>query len=349
MDSERDIQFMQRALQLANAGFGSVSPNPMVGCVIVSDDQIIGEGFHQAFGGPHAEVNAITTVKNRSLLKSATVYVTLEPCAHQGKTPPCADLLIRHQVKRVVIAATDPNPKVNGQGIIKIKNAGIDVSNGILDREAQKQNIRFNTFFKEKRPFIILKWAQTKDGFIARSDYSSKWISTSASRQMVHQWRTQEDAILIGKHTALYDNPMLTSRDWKGKNPVRIVLDRQKSLPGDLNLFNDGNRTLIYTHQAAEQHTSAEWIQLNEDNFLKSLLNDLHQKGIQSLIVEGGTEVLNTFISAGLWDEARVFIGETTFDSGIPAPSISYNPVNETNVSKDRLIIYKNNNVGWKN
>ncbi len=333
---------MQRAIQLAWGGFGLVSPNPMVGCVIVSNGKIIGEGFHRAYGGPHAEVNAVNSVSEKAVLKDATVYVTLEPCSHHGKTPPCADLLIAHQVKRVVIAANDPNPLVNGNGVKKLRGAGIEVQQGFMEEEAIRQNIRFNTFFKKNRPYIILKWAETKDGFIARSDYSSKWISNSMSRQQVHKWRTEEDAILIGKNTAHYDNPSLTSRDWKGKDPIRIVLDRNKQLDRSLKLFTDGRKTLVYTHESPEKSQTTEWIQLSGSNFIQDLLADLHRRKIQSLIVEGGSTILSAFLDLGLWDEARIFIGDNSFEEGISSPKMKNKPATETKILKDRLLIYHN-------
>ncbi len=333
---------MQRALQLAWNGLGQVSPNPMVGCVVALDGKIIGEGYHQKYGGPHAEVNAINSVTDKSKLRQATVYVTLEPCSHQGKTPPCADLLITHQVKRVVVAAGDPNPLVNGRGIEKLRNAGINVDTGIYEAEAMKQNARFNTFFQKNRPYIILKWAQTRDGFIARSDFSSKWISNSSSRQLVHKWRTEEDAILIGKNTAIYDNPKLTSRDWKGKDPLRVVLDRKKMLEKNLNLFTDEKPTLVYTLQSPEALKQTEWIRLAENHFLEDLLSDLHKRKIQSLIVEGGSATLQAFIDKGLWDEARVFIGSNTFKEGISAPKLNISSGTETKILEDRLKFYYN-------
>ncbi len=333
---------MQRAIQLAWNGLGHVSPNPMVGCVVVVDGKIIGEGYHQKYGGPHAEVNAITSVEDKSQLRKATVYVTLEPCSHHGKTPPCADLLISHQVKRVVVAARDPNPLVNGNGIEKLRAAGIEVDSGLCEAEAKEENVRFNTVFLKKRPYIILKWAQTKDGFIARPDYSSKWISNPLSRQLVHKWRTEEDAILIGKNTAIYDNPRLTSRDWKGKDPLRIVLDRNKALDKSLNLFTDEKPTLVYTLQSPEKHNQTSWIQLNENHFLEDLLTNLHERKIQSLIVEGGQATLQAFIDRGLWDEARVFIGNNVFKDGILAPKMTIEATSETKILEDRLMTYYN-------
>ncbi len=342
MESSDDKAYMQRALQLANGGLGSVSPNPLVGCVIVAGGKIIGEGFHQVFGGPHAEVNAVNAVEDKKRLEGANVYVTLEPCSHHGKTPPCAELLASLNVGRVVIATNDPNPMVNGSGVAKLMAAGINVEVGLLRDEAQKQNKRFFTYHNQRRPYVILKWAQTKDGFIARSDHSSKWISDSGSRQLVHKWRTEEDAILVGKSTAHYDNPQLTARDWAGKNPLRIVIDRKRSLDPDLNLFTDNIKTIVYTLSASGKQGNVECVKLPENDFLTNLLYDLYERQVQSLIVEGGSFTINRFISQKLWDEARVFISEAEFIDGIKAPSLNSNTFSETKILKDRLLFYSN-------
>ena len=237
---------MRRALELAENGRGQVSPNPLVGCVIEHHGKIIGEGWHQKYGEAHAEVNAVNSVKDKSLLKEACVYVSLEPCAHFGKTPPCADLLVENQVKKVVICNTDPNPLVAGKGIVKLREAGIEVETGILEKEGLELNKRFFHYLEKKRPYIILKWAETADGFIARKNFDSKWISNTLSRKLVHKWRTEEDAILVGTNTALYDNPQLNARDWTGNNPVRIVIDRHLKLPADLHLFDEQIPTICY-------------------------------------------------------------------------------------------------------
>ncbi len=233
-----DELFIQRTFELAQSGIGQVSPNPRVGAVVVHDEKIIGEGWHKKYGEAHAEVNAIHSVKDQSLLQESTIYVNLEPCSHFGKTPPCADLLIRHQVKKVVVCNNDPNPLVSGQGIAKLLNAGIEVVTGVLETEGRKLNKRFFTFVEKQRPYIILKWAQTVDGFVARENYESKWISNDFSRQLVHQWRSEEDAVLVGTKTAAHDNPKLDVRDWSGRNPVRVVIDRFLRLSATLHLFN---------------------------------------------------------------------------------------------------------------
>lgn len=331
---------MKRALELAESGRGSVSPNPMVGCVIVYEDLIIGEGYHEIYGGPHAEVNAINSVKNPELLLQSTVYVSLEPCAHWGKTPPCANLLVEKGLKKVVIGAHDSNPLVGGKGIEILRNAGIEVVTGVLEREARFQNRRFFTQIEKKRPFVILKWAQSKDGFVARSDYSSKWISNARSRQLVHKWRAEEDAILVGKNTAKYDNPSLTVRDWTGKNPLRIVIDPKLELPQSLNLFDQSVPTICYNSVKSEKNETLEFVKLEPGFEIREILEDLHLRKIQSLIVEGGSFVLNKFIEAELWDEARVFTGSSKFKEGIPAPKFNFSPSETFSIQEDTLRIY---------
>lgn len=312
--------YMYRALDLACLGNGHVSPNPMVGCVIVHKDRIIGEGWHQKYGGPHAEVNAINSVADKTLLKESDVFVTLEPCAHHGNTPPCADLLIEYQVKSVTIAATDTNPLVGGNGIDRMRNAGITVKTGLLESESRKLNKRFFTFMEKQRPYIMLKWAETADGFIARGNFDSKWISSPYSRRLVHKWRTEEAAILVGTNTAHYDNPMLTARDWLGKNPVRVVIDRNLRLNSSLHLFDRTVPTLCYNWVSNAQEDNLELIKLEEENFLQQLLQDLYKRKVSSVMVEGGSAVLNLFIQQGLWDEARIFRTSSTFGKGIDAP-----------------------------
>lgn len=338
--SGQDQPYMRRALELAGLGMGSVSPNPMVGCVIVHEGKIIGDGYHQSYGGPHAEVNAVNSVENRQLLKEATAYVTLEPCAHWGKTPPCADLLVEKGLKKVVIAAMDPNPLVGGKGIEILKNAGIEVVTGILEKEARWQNRRFFTQIEKKRPYVILKWAQTQDGFVARKDFSSKWISGSQSRQLAHKWRAEEDAILVGKNTALYDNPRLDVRDWMGKNPVRIVLDSRLELPETLNLFDGSIQTLRYNSQESKITENLELVKTETEFSMVALLEDLHSRKIQSLIVEGGSHILSQFLKSGLWDEARVFTGKAGFGEGIAAPHLNQNPAETLTIGEDLLTVY---------
>ncbi len=314
-----DESFMQRALQLAEYGRGHVSPNPMVGCVLVAAGQIIGEGWHRNYGGPHAEVQAVRDAEkrgNENLLKSATAYVTLEPCSHFGKTPPCADLLINKKIKRVVVANHDPNPLVAGRGLTMLQEAGIEVVTGILTNQGQELNRRFFNFFTKKRPYVILKWAETADGFIAAENGTPLPISNSYSSQRVHRWRGEEDAILVGRQTALNDNPRLNIRHWPGVDPVRVVLDRKLALPETLHLFDRSQPTIVYnyakkTHvpDAPERYTLSPSLAFSKikkgENELSQILADLHARKIQSVLVEGGAQIISSFIEAGLWDEIR--------------------------------------------
>jgi diaminohydroxyphosphoribosylaminopyrimidine deaminase/5-amino-6-(5-phosphoribosylamino)uracil reductase len=334
---EPDELFMLRALELAKLGIGQVSPNPRVGCVIVHDNKIIGEGWHKKFGEAHAEVNAIESASNKSILKDSTFYVNLEPCSHFGKTPPCADLLIKHQVKKVVIANVDTNPLVGGNGIKKLKEAGIEVVTGVLEKEGRELNKRFFTFVEKQRPYIILKWAQTADGFIAQKNFESKWISNEFSRQLVHRWRSEEDAVLVGTRTASHDNPSLTVREWSGRNPTRIVIDRFLRLNAHLHLFNKKVKTICYNLLKHEEHENQFFIRLDENNFLNEMVKDLHKQKIQSVIIEGGAQTLQLFIEAGLYDEARIFTSTRTFGEGISAPQFHGRLTAQESINSDRL------------
>ena len=331
---------MQRALELAAIGRGSVSPNPMVGCVIVQNGKIIGEGWHRKYGEAHAEVNAINSVEDHTLLREATCYVTLEPCAHHGKTPPCADLLIEKKLKRVVVAVGDSNPLVGGEGIERMKAAGIDVETGCLAQEALDLNVRFFTLMEKKRPYIILKWAQTSDGFVARMNFDSKWISNEYSRSLVHQWRAQEDAILVGINTAIYDNPTLNVRSWSGKDPLRILIDRNLKLDSDNNLMQGAIPTLIYNTKKTTQQNNLEYVKINRSNFIKDLVADLGKRQVQSLIIEGGSATLKAFIDADLWDEARVFTADVSIGEGIEAPDIQGKILSQYNSKGDEVKIF---------
>ena len=338
-----DIQFMQRAFELAALGKGRVSPNPMVGCVIVHHGIIIGEGWHQQYGGPHAEVNAVVSVKDQSILAEATVYVTLEPCSHFGKTPPCANLLVKHHVKKVIVASADPNPLVAGKGIKILQDAGIETETGLLAEQGEELNKRFFTFFIKKRPYVILKWAETADGFVARENFDSKWISSALSRKLVHKWRAEEDAILVGTHTAEYDNPSLNVRDWTGKNPVRIVLDRNRILPDTLHLFNQTHKTICYNAIETKSEKQNEFVQLDfNENIWESIFADLYQRNISSVIIEGGSKVLQSLIDHGLWDEVRQFKSKTvSFEKGIPAPHFKGKLVSQADSDRDMLHVWK--------
>lgn len=337
--------YMQRALQLAEKGKGSVSPNPLVGCVIVAQNRIIGEGYHKKYGEAHAEVNALNSIveNDKNLLSEATVYVTLEPCSHFGKTPPCADALIKANVKKVVIATLDPNPLVAqndaGRGIQKLKEAGIEVVVGMCEQEAKYQNKRFLTAILKKRPYIILKYAQTADGFIARKDGSSKWISNAVSRKLVHKWRSEEDGILVGKNTVLQDNPKLNVREWTGKNPTRIILAGNgfEELNSSFSVFDDSQPTFFYTYSNnhntkkttfVNKFLQTELIELDSTNFWQNLFEDLHSKNIHSVFVEGGSKILHSLIENGFYDEIRRFTATNVFfNEGFEAPKISILPI----------------------
>lgn len=343
---------MLRCLQIAKNGLGTTAPNPMVGCVIVHDSKIIGEGFTSPYGGPHAEVNAVNSIQNKALLSESTLYVTLEPCSHYGKTPPpCADMIIKHQIPKVVIGLLDPHEKVAGKGIAKLKDAGVEVSFQIMENECREQHKRFLTFQEKRRPYIILKWAQTSDGFIAplkdKRDDEPKpyWITNKFSRQLVHQWRSQEQSILVGTKTALEDNPKLDVRQWHGKNPIRVVLDRQLKLGKKSNLLDGTIPTIVLTEQIVEENTSEnvsyQQIDFNE-NLAEQICEVLFRNNINSVLIEGGAQTLKCFIDTNLWDEARIFIGNTTFKEGVKAPFISGRLVETRNIAGDQLKTYHN-------
>ncbi len=321
--------YIKRCLQIAKNGLGTTRPNPMVGCVIVYDNKIIGEGFTSAYGSNHAEVNAIQSVIDKSLLKKATLYVTLEPCSHYGKTPPCSDLIVEHNIPNVVIGCLDDNEKVAGKGIEKLKNARYKVIVGVLEENCKKHHKRFFTFHNKKRPYIILKWAETLNGFIApktKDELKPVWITNPVSRQLVHKWRAEEQAILVGSNTVLQDNPTLTVRNWTGQNPIRIVLDDKNILLKDLNVFND----------------EAETIVINSKLEAKQICEVLHRNNINSVIIEGGAQTLQSFIDSNLWDEARVFTGNIDFNEGVKAPKFLGKLISEQTIKQDSLKFYLN-------
>ncbi|MCX2744670.1 bifunctional diaminohydroxyphosphoribosylaminopyrimidine deaminase/5-amino-6-(5-phosphoribosylamino)uracil reductase RibD [Mangrovivirga sp. M17] len=323
MSLPEDKKYMQRAIQLAEYGRGYVSPNPLVGCVLVKNGEIIGEGWHRKYGENHAEVNAIESVTDKSQIPGCTAYVTLEPCAHFGNTPPCANRLVEEKVKKVIIGHRDPNPKVNGGGIKILKEAGIEVEVGVLEEECQYQNRVFLTNMELDRPFIVLKWAQTSDGFVARENFDSKWISNTLSRQQVHKLRSEIDAILVGYNTVYYDNPELTTRDWPGNNPVRVVLDPRNELKDKrLKIFNKKANTIIFNSSENLVDGNIHKIKL-EDFDPSFVLERLFEAGIRSVLVEGGSITLGRWINTGEWDEAHVYISPVTFENGIPAPIIA--------------------------
>ncbi len=340
---------MQRCIELAQLGAGAVSLNPMVGAVIVHGGKIIGEGYHQKYGGPHAEVEAINAVLNSltdaaAILKESTIYVSLEPCAHFGKTPPCVDLIIRHEIPNVVIGCPDPFDPVNGKGIQKLKAAGINVRENILREECEFINRRFLLRVREQRPYIILKWAQTEDGYFAPADGSRRWISSKAARRLTHKWRTEEDAILVGKNTAAADNPELTAREWSGRNPKRIVLDRRLELSPLLHLFDQSVETIVFNQVKTETLPNLKFLELEDfDHYLPQLIAfQLYLMDIQSVIIEGGASTLDLFIQAGLWDEARVFRSGASWGRGIKAPALSGLLTEKISVGEDILTVYQN-------
>lgn len=324
---------MARCLELAKQGFGNVAPNPMVGCVIVYDGAIIGEGYHQQYGDAHAEVNAVNSVKNKALLNKSTLYVNLEPCAHFGKTPPCSNLIVAHNIPKVVIGCTDTFSKVKGKGVEYMQSNGVEVINNVLEKESRNLNKRFFTFHEKKRPYIILKWAESLDGFIAPENQKEAfWMTSSKSKKRVHQWRSEEMGILLGTNTVVKDNPSLTVREVNGKNPIRFVLDRTLRLPKESAVFDEKVETFILTEKPTNKNHLA-----TDFNFLaQSVCYSLHQKGIQSIIVEGGTKTLQTFISADLWDEARVFVAPKKLLNGVKSPVINAH-FSEEMVSVDQL------------
>lgn len=328
---------MSRALELATLGRGFVAPNPMVGCVIVHDDgpnaRIIGEGWHQRYGEAHAERNAILLVKpaDNHLLPGSTAYVTLEPCSHYGEQPPCADLLIEKRIGRVVVCNHDPNPLVAGRGLQKLRDAGITVETGVSEARGRWLNRRFFTFMEQQRPYVILKWAETADGFIGGTDKRPVTISGPIAQRLNHRWRTEEDAILVGTTTALTDNPRLNARLWPGRNPTRLVLDRHQKLPASLHLFDGSQPTIHFTNDLLRPFT------------LPQLLTDLHQREIQSVIVEGGAATIQGFIDADLWDEARIFCSLNRLRNGTKSPAIQGQTVDKQTIGVDDLRIIRRN------
>ncbi|WP_281298405.1 bifunctional diaminohydroxyphosphoribosylaminopyrimidine deaminase/5-amino-6-(5-phosphoribosylamino)uracil reductase RibD [Flavobacterium limnophilum] len=340
-------KYIRRCIELAKNGLGTTYPNPMVGSVIVCDGKIIGEGWHKKSGEPHAEVNAVNAVKDKSLLKKSTIYVSLEPCSHFGKTPPCCDLIIENKIPNVVIGTVDPNIKVAGNGIKKLLEAGANVTVGILETECNELNKRFFTFHEKKRPYIILKWAESQDGFIApltKQEQKPVWITNEFSRQLVHKWRSEEQAILVGTQTVIDDNPKLDTRDWSGNNPVRIVLDQHNRIPKDSRIFNNQAKTIVLTNSSNtinEENIIFEIIDFKQ-NVASQIADFLYRHQIQSVIVEGGRQTLQTFIDENLWDEARLFVGNNSFKKGIKAPIIALKNSIKQTIGNDTVIISRN-------
>lgn len=339
--------YIARCITLAQNGLGTTYPNPLVGSVVVYDDKIIGEGWHQKAGEPHAEVHAIKSVKDTSLLSQSTLYVNLEPCSHFGKTPPCTDLIIESKIPKVVIGTMDPFSKVCGNGIVKLKNAGIEVEIGVLENECHELNKRFFSYHQKKRPYVILKWAQTQNGFIAplkKEENRPVWISNKYSRQLVHKWRAEEQAILVGTNTVLQDNPQLNLRDWAGEHPVRVVLDRELRIPTTFSVYDKSVKTIFLTEkqtQSNHENLIFETIDFSH-NRNEQILHVLYKHQIQSVIVEGGEKVLNSFIADNLWDEARVFTSDTFLESGVKAPEFNFQSDRIISMDNDQLIYFKN-------
>lgn len=321
----------------------------MVGSVIVYNDTIIGEGWHKKAGEPHAEVNAVRSVKDKSLLKKATIYVSLEPCSHFGKTPPCCDLIIENKIPNVVVGTVDPNEKVAGNGIRKLVEAGANVVVGVLEDECNELNKRFFTFHQKKRPYIVLKWAESLDGYLApekeiNQERKPVWITNIYSRQLVHKWRSEEQAILVGTQTVIDDNPKLNVRDWSGNNPVRVVLDQNNRISKDSFVFDNSVKTIVLTkseNNISTENTIYETIVFNK-NTIENILSVLHQHQIQSIIIEGGKQTLQSFIDKNIWDEARIFLGKNTFEKGTKAPELKKKNEVKTYIQNDELIYVRN-------
>ena len=345
-----DELYMQRCIELAKKGLGYTAPNPLVGSVVVHNNTIIGEGFHRKYGEAHAEANAIHSVAEKSLLAESTIYVNLEPCSHFGKTPPCADLIINSGIKKVVIGCVDPFAQVAGRGIARLRNHGCDVTVGVLKPQNLKLNKRFFTFHEKKRPYIILKWAQTTDGFIdtlrtPASGENALRISGNLALSLVHKWRSEESAIMVGTNTALADNPRLNVRYWTGPHPVRIVVDKNHTLPPNLRIFDKEHNTYVINESINHSEHNLNLVELpfiHEKIELNSLLEFLHQAEIQSVIIEGGQKLLQDFIQSGFWDEARILVSPAFLDKGVMAPNLPFENCTSTMIGIDRLVFCKN-------
>jgi diaminohydroxyphosphoribosylaminopyrimidine deaminase/5-amino-6-(5-phosphoribosylamino)uracil reductase len=344
---------MHRCIELAKRGIGYVAPNPMVGAVLVCNGEIIGEGFHERYGGPHAEVNCINSVReqNKARISTSVLFVSLEPCSHFGKTPPCTDLILTNKIPEVVIGCRDPFKEVDGRGIEKLKAAGVKVINGILEKECQHLNKRFFTFHTKHRPYIILKWAETADGKIAPSNSpeggsrkgARLYISNEQTNRLVHKWRSEEVSILVGTTTALLDDPELTTRNWQGSSPIRLVVDMDLRLPSSLKIFNDKQRTVIFNKMIHDEKDHLIYYQVTEDvSLVHQIVNALYQMKIQSVIVEGGARLLQSFINEEMWDEARIIKNEELkINNGLAAPELLLNKAEEEiKISGDSIKIY---------
>lgn len=333
---------MHRCIELARKATGNTYPNPLVGCVIVHNDKIIGEGFHQKAGEAHAEINAINSVKNPELLHEATIYVSLEPCAHYGKTPPCALKLKEIGFKKVIIGSKDSYEEVNGKGIQILKEAGIEVISGILEDECLELNKRFFTFHQKKRPYIILKWAQSADGFMDQN-FKPIQIGNPITKQFVHQLRSDEHAILVGTATALNDNPELNSREIRGRNPVRILIDLDLKVPQNFKIFNSVAPTIVFNSVKTEEMGNISFVKVDRTHLLEQLLNHLYDMQIQSVLVEGGAYTLNTFIEAGMWDEAIITKNPQLYlENGTKAPHLKTEKIETMDFAGNQMEFHKN-------
>ncbi len=352
-------KYIKRCLELAKNGLGTTRPNPIVGCVIVCDDVIIGEGYTSPFGGNHAEVNAIQSVNDKSLLKNATLYVSLEPCNHYGKTPPCSDLIVKSKIPKVVVGCIDPFEAVAGKGIEKLEKSGCEVVVGVLEEKCVAVNQRFFTFHARKRPYIVLKWAETIDGFMGLekiysdeklkqvqlgvSNANPVWITNQYSRQLVHKMRMEEQAILVGTNTVISDNPKLDVRDWQGENPIRLVLDKNLRIPTNFNVLDGSIKTIVFTEKNKENAENMEYVRIDfSSSIAQQICAVLFALEIQSVFIEGGSQTLQTFVDANLWDEARIFTGNTTFTKGLKAPILIGEEISKQFVLSDTLRILKN-------
>ena len=342
-----DEKYMRRCFELARKGMGLTRTNPLVGCVIVHQDRIIGEGYHHEFGGPHAEVLAIRSVENQELLPESTLYSNLEPCAHYGKTPPCSRLIAEKSIRRVVISNQDPFPSVDGKGIHHMEKAGAEVVIGILAAEGLRLNRRFFTYHLQQRPYVVLKWAQTVDRFIdlerAPDDpVGTNWITDEVSRTLVHKWRSEEPAILVGTDTVLIDNPRLNIRRWSGTQPLRVTIDRNGRLQKGAHILDGQQETLVFSGRPETYSGKIRTLPVDPSFELSDLLEELHEEHILSLFVEGGARIHRSFLDSGLWDEARVFTGKMSFSQGVPAPRIDQQPDERYHIRDTLLEVYRN-------
>ena len=340
-------RFMHRCFELARQGAARVSPNPMVGAVLVHEGRIIGEGFHKAYGSAHAEVNALNSVQkeDQAYISASTLYVSLEPCCIQGNTPPCTDLIIRHKIPKVVISAIDQTAAVQGKGVAQLREAGVEVKTGLLASEGEALATARNTFVSEGRPYIILKYATSQNHLFAPLPARQLWLSNPYSKRLVHRWRMETDAILVGTNTAITDNPSLTNRHYYGRSPVRVVIDRELAIPTSSQLFDGRSKTIVFTRKQAEDQTTEtiQYIQIDfREELAQQIVKKLAQLNITSLLVEGGAMTLESFIEAGLWDEARIFKTAKWIDKGIPAPRIDLPPQDSYRLGSDQIAIYTN-------